>query len=58
MPDIRYGMIEMFASAKAEVNEKEDLTTCYTELVETIRVELKRQYDLWRGREPIGEAAI
>ena len=57
MPNVRFGMCEMFASAEAEVGE-EDLTQAYTELVEIVRTELKRQYDQWSGKEPIGEASI
>ena len=58
MPDIRYGMIEIFSSAKAEVGEKEDLTNSYIELTDIVRTELKRQYKQWQEKEPIGEASI
>ena len=57
-PDIRYSMIELFASAEAKVGEKEDLTQSYIELTDIVRVELKRQYKQWQEREPIGEASI
>ena len=58
MPDIRYGMIELFSSAKAEVGEKEDLTQSYIELTDIVRAELKRQYKQWQEKEPVGEASI
>ena len=59
MPNLRFGMIEMFASAEAEVDlEKDNLNECYEELTNTVRTELKRQYKQWQEKEPIGEASI
>ena len=59
MPDVRFGMCEMFASAEAKIDlEKDNLDECYEELTNTVRTELKRQYQQWKEKEPIGEASI
>lgn len=58
IPEIQYGMIDMFASADAEVSEEENLTEAYIELTKIVRSELERQYTQWRKKEPVESPSI